>query len=179
MSDENAPKRSKGRSRVTWLLLALLVAWFLYRLTASPLLPDGSAAPSWKLPLADGTGDYLGSEELVGKVVVVDFWSTTCPPCLREMDELKSLFKQWNASQVAIVGIATGGESVGEIERFREERGVEYPLVVDNGAVSAAYRVATLPTLYIIDAGGKIVDSHRGYWGRDGIVSAVQSALSR
>jgi len=158
-------------------LLVVLAAWFAWSMLGDPLLPVGSQAPPFELPLADGSGETLALADLEGRVVVLDFWSTTCRPCLREIEDLKVLWRRMKPRGVTVIGLSTGGESPAQIARFGKERGVDYPLVVDRGRVAAAYQVRTLPTLYVIDGSGRIAEAHSGYWPLDDVAAAVSRAL--
>jgi peroxiredoxin len=179
MSD-GPQRRSTGNRwsfRLGLVLLVVLAGWLMWSMFGDDLLPVGTAAPPFELPLADGSGDTLSLADLDGRVVVLDFWSTTCPPCLREMEDLKVLWRRMKPRGVTVVGISTGGESPAQIDRFGKARGVDYPLVVDRGAVAAAYRVSSLPTLYVIDKTGRIAEAHGGYWPLDDVAVAVSRAL--
>lgn len=179
MNEGSKHQSSSGRwsFRLGLILLIVLAAWFVWRMLSDPLLPIGSVAPTFELALADGSGDTLSLDDLEGRVVVLDFWSTTCPPCLREMEDLKVLWRRMKPRGVTVVGLSTGGESPAQIARFGKDRGVDYPLVVDRGAVSAAYRVRSLPTLYVLDKTGRIAEAHSGYWPLDDVAGAVSRAL--
>jgi peroxiredoxin len=177
---EGADNRASGNRwsfRVGLAVLVVLGAWFAWSLAGDPLLPVGTRAPAFDLPLADGSGDTLSLESLQGRVVVLDFWSTTCRPCLREMEDLKVLWRRMKPRGVTVVGLSTGGESPAQIARFGKDRNVDYPLVVDPGRVAAAYQVRSLPTLYVIDREGRISAAHSGYWPLDDVAEAVSRAL--
>ncbi|MCP4602518.1 MAG: TlpA family protein disulfide reductase [Proteobacteria bacterium] len=171
--------RGKLQNRIGFILLVLIVIWFVSQLLYSPLLDEGSAAPDWKLPLAGGSGKSLELKDLYGRVVVIDFWSTTCPPCLREHEELNAISWQVEELGAIIVGIAAGGETVSEVEEFQNKRHTDFQLVVDSGTTAANYRVHSLPTLYIVNKQGKISTAHRGFWDRQSILRAVRLASNQ
>ncbi len=168
----------KPRSRLWIVLLILLVGWFIYKMWQGNLLQEGTTAPLWRLPIADESSKMLGLEELRGKVVVLDFWSTTCPPCLSQMKELEVISRQTQTRDVVIVGIATGGESKREIAAFKKRNNVAYPLLVDaQGEIATAYQVIALPTLYILDRQGNVANAKRGFWDRESLLYAIGQAL--
>jgi peroxiredoxin len=175
---KSPPSSSRRSYRIGLVLLAVLAAWLIWNMLGDNLLPEGEPAPAFELPLADDSGETLSLADLQGRVVVLDFWSTTCPPCLREMEDLKVLWRRMKPRGVTVVGISTGGESPAQIARFGADRGVDYPLVVDRGAVSAAYLVRSLPTLYIVGKDGRISAAHSGYWPLDDVALAVSTALA-
>ncbi|HUT78067.1 MAG TPA: TlpA disulfide reductase family protein [Polyangia bacterium] len=161
---------------VPLVIAAVIAAWIGFTLIGGRLLPEGSAAPEFSLPRPDGT--MLSLAELRGKVVVLDFWSVTCPPCLEELPTLASLWRRMESRGVVVVGIAAGGESRQDVARFAKERGIDYPLAVDgSGSISAAYRISALPTIYVISREGTVAASHVGAWSGRDLVAAVESAL--
>ncbi len=165
-------------SRIGLVIIAGLVIYFGSMIWGGSLLADGSDAPLWTLPIADGSGQKLSLQDLRGKVVVLDFWSTTCPPCMKEMKELEKIWRRMKSREVVVVGVACGGETLAEVTEFGSDKNVEYQLVVDKtGAVSDTYLVRSLPTIYVIDKDGKIADSHRGFWDGTDVAKAVNRAL--
>jgi peroxiredoxin len=179
---EPAPARPRGRGSRAFALVAfaaVIVALFALQLTGGGTLPEGAAAPGFSLPGAGAVGERVDLGRFRGKVVVLDFWSTTCPPCLAEMNELETLRRRMGARGVEIVGVCAGGEPVDEVARFVGGRGVSYPIGVDvDGKAVAAYRVRSLPTLYVVDAAGRIRAGHVGFWPEGEIAAAVASALA-
>ncbi|MBW2277008.1 MAG: TlpA family protein disulfide reductase, partial [Deltaproteobacteria bacterium] len=161
---QKQPSGSRWSFRLGLVMLTVLAAWFVWTMLSDPLLPIGSKAPTFELPLTDGSGNTLSLADLEGRVVVLDFWSTTCRPCLLEMEDLKVLWRRMKPRGVTVVGLSTGGESLAQIARFGKDRGVDYPLVIDQGQVAASYRVRSLPTLYVLDKTGRIAEAHSGYW---------------
>jgi peroxiredoxin len=160
-------------------IAALIVGLFAIQLIGGGTLPEGAAAPAFSLPRADRKGDRVDLERLRGEVVVLDFWSTTCPPCLAEMGQLETLRRRMGPRGVEIVGICAGGEPIDEVARFVRGHEVNYAIAVDvDGAVTAGYRVRSLPTLYVVDAAGRIRAGHVGFWPEDEIAAAVASALA-
>jgi peroxiredoxin len=179
---EPQPARRRGRTGRAVALIAVaaaIVGLFALQMTGGATLPAGSAAPGFSLPRADAKGERIGLADLRGKVVVIDFWSTTCPPCLAQMDELETLRRRMASRGVEVIGICAGGEPLDEVARFVRERRVAYPTAVDaDGSVAAAYRVRSLPTLYVVDAAGRVRAGHAGYWAEPELAAAVAAAVA-
>jgi peroxiredoxin len=167
-----------GRTVALVAIAALIVGLFAIQLIGGGTLPEGSAAPAFSLPRAGGEGDRVDLERLRGKVVVLDFWSTTCAPCRSQMGVLDALQRRMGPRGVQVVGVCAGGETVDEVAAFIREHGAPYPVAVDeDGAVTSAYRVRSLPTLYVLDGKGRVAASHVGFWPEGELAAAVAGAL--
>lgn len=139
------------------------------------LLERGTPAPAFELTAVD-TGRRVSLEGLRGQVVVLDFWSTTCPPCLRQIPDLEALREQIG-DDLVILGINAGGDPPEAVRDFGRSRRIGYQLFVDPGEVSRAYRVERLPTLYVIDRAGQVRWSHVGYTPAEDLAGIVRELL--
>ncbi|KAF0150557.1 MAG: alkyl hydroperoxide reductase [Ignavibacteria bacterium] len=119
-------------------------------------------APDFELPTSDGK--KLKFSSLKGKVVIVDFWATWCPPCRKGVPDLVELKKKYGKKGFEIVGISLDGpQTKGDVVPFIKEYGINYPVVYGNQAVTVSYGgVQSIPTAFIIDKQGKIVATYVG-----------------
>jgi cytochrome c biogenesis protein CcmG/thiol:disulfide interchange protein DsbE len=177
--DKTTEKRKKLQYRLGLVFLGLCVFWIITLLTGTDLLSVGTKAPEWSLVKAGEDRDKLALGDLVGKVVVLDFWSIGCPPCVREIEELEAIRGRFGSRGVEIVGIASWGESLSDLREFTRERPIGYPIVLGNTDTVNAYKATSLPTLYVIDQKGVIAAAHRGFWPRDHIADAISGLLGR
>jgi thiol-disulfide isomerase/thioredoxin len=115
-------RRSLGP--VAGMLLGFLLGFGMGHVTAATASPlVGQAAPIAGTTL-DGT--TLDVSTMRGKVVLVDFWNTGCPPCVASMPKLKSLREELHGDGLEIVGVSTDGDR-GKVERFVRSRGIDWP----------------------------------------------------
>ncbi len=126
-----------------------------------PLKPGG-AAPEFTLRLLDGS--TVRSSELAGKVVLVDFWATWCPPCVAEMPELVRVHEAFGArDDFVMIGVSLDTEER-EVREFVQRRGVEWMQAVGEGggapAAADAFGVRGIPALFLIDREGKIAGAY-------------------
>jgi thiol-disulfide isomerase/thioredoxin len=124
-------------------------------------LPKLGAAPKWELK--DLNGKVVSSEQLKGKIVVVDFWATWCGPCRVEIPGYIELQKKYGKEGLVIVGASVdqGGPSV--VKAFADKAGVNYTMVMaDEAVVSAFGGVEAIPTTFLIDRSGQIRDRKLG-----------------
>jgi peroxiredoxin len=123
------------------------------------LLPVGSIAPAWTLK--DARGTVHRSSDLLGKIVVLDFWATWCVPCHRMMPGLQKLHDDFSKQGVVVIGVSTS-EHGGDPAQLMKDRGYSYRLLVNGEAVSDAYQVVGMPVVYVIDRDGRIAHADVG-----------------
>ncbi len=112
----------------------------------------GDQAPHFELALFDG--ESLSLEGLRGKIVVLNFWASWCPPCKWEMPAFEEMWKEYRDQGVVFVGVAVSDEE--RLARdFATKTGITYPLGLDSiGTIARDYRAYGLPTTFIIDREG-------------------------
>jgi hypothetical protein len=121
------------------------------------------------LPSFDGATAWLNSEplDLGGRVVLVNFWTLTCINWLRQEPYVRAWWQAYQADGLVVVGVHTPEFSfehdIDGVRRAAKERGIDYPVVVDNGyAVWQAFDNHYWPALYFADSGGVLRDFHFG-----------------
>uniref|UniRef100_A0A7C4TCJ4 TlpA family protein disulfide reductase n=1 Tax=candidate division WOR-3 bacterium TaxID=2052148 RepID=A0A7C4TCJ4_UNCW3 len=98
-------------------------------------------------------GETVSLSDFKGKVVLLDFWATWCPPCRRSIPHLISLYEKYKDRGVIIIGISS--EEEGTIRNFRDENGITYPLLLGTSEVFQKYKVSAIPHTVFIDKKGK------------------------
>jgi len=112
-----------------------------------------------------------------GKVVILNFWATWCPPCRREMPALERLWQKVKNKEMVVLAVNVG-ENADIIFEFTGNYPVSFPLLMDkDGKVIENYPVQGLPTTYIIDPHGNV--THRAVGGREWDDDAIVSELER
>ncbi len=106
--------------------------------------------------LSDIKGQSWRLRDLRGKVVVVNFWATWCPPCRKEMPDLESLYKKYQDKGLIILAISD--EDAPKVKPFVTEQGVKYPILLDPGSkVNDLFQVQGIPRTFVYDREGKLV----------------------
>jgi peroxiredoxin len=138
-----------------------LVALTLF-LSAALAVPAGAKpvkptpAPNWTLKDVDGKP--VPWSEFKGKVVIVDFWATWCPPCRTEIPGYVALQKKYAAEGVAFIGISVDGDdSIPAVKAFVKQFNINYLILMANDTVQDAFGINQgYPTTFIIDRDGVI-----------------------
>lgn len=136
-------------------------------------------APDFNLPDTDGRRVQLSS--LRGKVVVLNFWATWCPPCREEMPSMQTLWESLKGQDFELLAVNVG-EDEDLVFAFRHElsKTLTIPILLDeNSEVAQRYPIRGLPTTYILDKQGRIV--YQAIGGRDwlapGIMETIQALI--
>jgi len=115
--------------------------------------------PAAAFTAADIDGRSWSLEGLRGKVVVLDFWATWCPPCRRLLPDLKRLNAEYKDRGVVVLGV-NRDEELGELRKAVKELGLDWPQIHDPSHAAAElaelYDVRELPTTVIIDQRGRL-----------------------
>ncbi len=173
-----------NRGTAKWVVLALAVvstAYFVWSHASTPASP-GSAmsnagsgkAPTFTLPDIDNK--QVSLSDFKGKVVVLDFWATWCPPCRKEIPDFINLQKEYGSKGVQFVGI--GLDDAGKLRAFAQQYQMNYPVLVGTQDIAMKYGgIQGIPTTFIIDRSGTVVSKFEGYRPRQVFEDEIKKLL--
>jgi thiol-disulfide isomerase/thioredoxin len=172
------------RGSTIWPLYAILaiaaVALVVVQLRR-PALPNQFVGLALPDPAAEGWLNSQGpitAADLRGKVVLLDFWSTTCPPCLRHMPELAEFNKQFKDTGLTVVGLTPeAGADEPQVRRYVESvNGLDWPIGYGAGYIFRALGVYGTPTYILFDRTGRSVWAGHSL---NGLEEAAVGALAK
>ena len=123
--------------------------------TEQSLIPKFQAGPAPSITGTTLTGKPFDLATYTGTPVVLNFWASWCGPCRRELPALAAFAKAH--PEIAVVGVDYQ-DSAKDAKDFAAQHGATWPSVVDDGPIGSAYKVPGLPSTFLIDAHGKLVD---------------------
>jgi peroxiredoxin len=134
-------------------------------------------APAWTLK--DVEGQTVSSDQLKGKVVVLDFWATWCGPCRSEIPGYVELQKQYGPAGLAIVGVSLDRRAgPAEVKKFITDQKINYQIVMgDDQIVEAFGGVEAIPTTFIIDRSGTVRYRKSGAMAPEKFAAVLQPFL--
>ena len=189
------PRRKNNRQ--LWILLALLVAVIAViallpsgdgaaapdrnpdsEIEAATLVKAGDQAPDFTVEMFDGSRVTLA--DLRGKVVLLNFWATWCPPCREELTHVQTELIDRFAGRPFVFLPVSRGESRETVAAFREKTGYEFPMGLDSTqSVYKRYAANYIPRNFLIDADGRVVSTTVGFEKSEfeELIRSVEAAL--
>ena len=117
-------------------------------------------APDFVLMGPGGTETRLSDQR--GKVVLIDFWATWCPPCREELPHIQRLHDTYRSDGLVVLALSTDRDPAAVVS-FVSRNGFTFPVLFANPEVARTYRVRGIPTVYLVDRQGTIRFHHVGY----------------
>lgn len=190
-------KRVKKKSNTSlWIMLALIALIIVVMVLlpscgnnarkaaseaeATTLVQVGDKAPDFTVGMFDGSRVTLS--DLRGKVVLLNFWATWCPPCREELARVQSDVIDRFAGRDFIFLPVSRGESRSTVESFRSQKGYEFPMGLDSAqSVYGLYASNFIPRNFLIDKEGNIVQITIGYEPEefDALIADIEKTLEK
>lgn len=113
--------------------------------------------------LKDVTGNSFALSDYTGKVKIINFWATWCPPCRMEIPDFQSLYEKYSGGDFVMIGISLDDNSE-IVKKFIDQYKVTYPIVMGNEEVANSYGgIRGIPTTFVVDKEGKVYKKYIGY----------------
>ena len=142
-------------SRNQIVLLAVLLLF-------APAVTLGQASPPKELTLKGINGREIRLGNYRGKVVLINFWATWCPPCRKEIPDLIKLQRDYG-SRLQVIGVTYPPQKLAEVRRFVQRAKVNYPVSLGTKGTKLLFTTSeTLPTTIVIGTDGRIRDIIEG-----------------
>jgi peroxiredoxin len=163
---QQPPAEEKGKPAGGYVALAELARYEhmqvsldtpQYQAAMAKLDADDAQRQQANFTLTDLSGRTWTLKDLKGKVVMVNFWATWCPPCQKEMPDLEALYNQYKDRGFVILALSEDDETQ-KVAPFIAERKITYPILLDPGAkVNNLFEVKGIPKSFVYNRDGKLV----------------------
>jgi len=162
------------RAKITAFFLLLTIVFVL---GADPVVGKEKAA---NFTLVDINGEQFSLSDHLGKVVLLDFFSTWCGPCIFEIEHLKGLYNRYSPDQLVILSISVDPytDTVQVLQSFAQLNEMTWTVARDTDNVAYKYGVSPIPHLVIVDAEGYKRHSHIGLTSESTLGSEIDSLVS-
>ncbi|PYS48606.1 MAG: hypothetical protein DMF68_12600 [Acidobacteria bacterium] len=136
---------------------------FILLLIGLPVMALGQSSNAPALSLKDVRGRTVRLNEYKGKVVLINFWATWCPPCRAEMPDLIRIQREYQSKGLQVIGVTYPPETINEVRRFIRKLRVNYPIALGTKETKALFdQTDTLPLTIVIDRAGKVRERIEG-----------------
>ncbi len=124
---------------------------------AGELMNEISSADASNFTLMSAHGDDISLSDYEGKFVLLNFWATWCPPCVKEMPALNDMHNKLNGGNgLEVVGVHVG-PALATVKQFLKDRPVDFDILIDKNMSLSSWQVSGLPTTFLIDPSGKLI----------------------
>ncbi len=136
------------------------------------------AAPDWQLSDVDGKPVKLS--DFKGKVVILDFWATWCPPCRAEIPGFVILQKKYADKGFTVIGVSLDQQGPSVVKSFMRSFGMNYPVVMGTPKIVLDYGgITAIPTTFVIDRQGNVVTAYQGAMDQATFESVIGPLLEK
>jgi len=155
--------------------LVLIVAVFLAAGSAKTnAMEAGDKARDFSL--TDLNGNKVSISDFNGKVVILDFFASWCPPCRQEVPDFIKLQNEYGTKGFSVIGVAL--VKLQDAKAFASQAGINYPVLIDDGKVSTLYGpVRSIPTTFVIGKDSKIAKVYIGFRPKEVFEKDIQELL--
>jgi peroxiredoxin len=151
---------SKAAKRGVLLLIFAVIAGLLFLFLVAKegprskkIIREGDQAPEFRLPALDGK--LAGLSDYRGKVVMVHFWATWCPPCIEELPVLDRMYRGFAGRDLVVLAVSVDEGGTETVTSFLKKNALSLPVLLDPGApVAHSYGTFKFPETYILDRSG-------------------------
>jgi len=136
-----------------------------------------ASAPGFTL--TDAAGQTVRLADFRGKVVLLNFWATWCPPCKMEIPWFVEFQRKYEAEGLVVLGVSMDEDGWTSVRPCLEKMPVNYRIMVGNDAIAREFGgIASLPSTFLIDRSGRVVESHEGIVGRVDMENRLKNLLT-
>src|SRR5690242_20730187 len=158
----------------------LILIFFVAVLLVSPASVSAQQTAAPQFVLRDINGNTVRLSAYRGKVVLINFWATWCPPCRAEMPDLVRLQREHAKQGLQIIGITYPPESKTRVRRFARSLKVNYPIILGTRQIKARFSSEeTLPLTVVINRDGKVNDIISGILLREEFDEKIKPLLMK
>jgi cytochrome c biogenesis protein CcmG/thiol:disulfide interchange protein DsbE len=125
--------------------------------------------------LKDLDGVEVSLSDFSGKIIVLNFWATWCPPCREEIPDFIEVNNEYKDRGVQFLGVSN--EDVETIKDFVEKNGINYPILVDRSNITNDWGIRAIPTTFILSSDGTVLFKNVGMLTKSQLEAAIEDAL--
>ncbi len=171
----------KRESRRLEVRNPILIALALWCATAQGACPVDAKVANLNFSFKDLQGKSVTLSEYKGKVILLDFWATWCPPCRKEIPGYIELYNTYKSRGLVVIGVSMDDtDDISDVKRYAEQIKMNYPILLGFGReadLKPAFGELPLPTSFVIARDGRICGRHDGLTAKEQVEREIAALL--
>jgi peroxiredoxin len=163
------------KSRLWFRLLLAGMTLATLSWTSSSAVGARKAAPAFAL--TDANGSSVRLTDYRGRIVLLDFWATSCGGCKVEIPWYKEFADKYKSNGLAVIGVSLDDDGWKIVKPFLAKNPINYPVVIGGENLIKLYGIESMPTTLLIDRDGNIAASHVGMVDKGKFEAEIQMLL--
>ncbi|HSA95640.1 MAG TPA: TlpA disulfide reductase family protein [Acidobacteriota bacterium] len=146
-----------NRSGYAAVAIAAALIFAAAAVACTPAQQASESTPAPEFTITDLQGKTLSLADYKGKVLVLNFWATWCPPCRREIPDFIEAYREFRDQGLEIIGVSVDETTAEALLDWTKRTGINYPIALATPEIERAYGpIQSIPTTFIIDRAGRI-----------------------
>jgi len=176
-------KMGLTKKQRSWIYTGIFFTVVLFLFVVNNTNGDSAQGP-YPPNYQESQAELLKLSDLKGKIVILDFWATWCPPCRKGIPDFVELKEEYKDKGLEIVGISLdaisrGGATANDVVPFMAEYKINYPIVKGNEKVVYSFGgIKSIPTTFVLDREGKVIEKFQGFVPKETLVGKINSILN-
>jgi len=125
--------------------------------------------------LMDLGGNEISLSDFNGKILILNFWTTWCPPCREEIPNFVEVYNEYGSKDVQFIGVSN--EDISTLRSFVEDYNISYPILIDNANVMEKWEIRAIPTTFVFDREGHIIFKNVGMMTGEQLENIIEDEL--
>jgi peroxiredoxin len=159
----------------TYLAAFVIILAVLSGCTNKGTPSGGNVAADFKLQ--DMNGNDVRLSDYRGKVVLLEFWATWCPPCRASIPGIEKIFETYKDKGLVVLAVSLDEGGWDSVKSFISSNRMTYTVLKGNDDVSASYQVRTIPMMLIVDKEGRISKRYLGFGNEEDLEKDIKTIL--